>query len=161
MTANTQEQQLARGSLASFRTFFSSLAPPGLASMQGVYQSAFVGPWWLRAIAGPGLYPIGLGGWWGKQFDGQGQGSNIVRRRGQLTTRLPVTLAEAPSLIDGRPCLAVLYLPESPFPWPWVIDELRLINDGRLLGMTLVTRPPLNRLALPFLLTHRPDHHPI
>lgn len=129
--------------------------------MRGIYQSAFVGPWWLRAIAGPGLYPLGLGGWWGKQFDGHDQGSNIVRRRGRLTTRLPVTLAEAPSLIDGRPCLAVLYPSESPFPWPWVVDELRRVDDRRLLGMTLVTRSPLNKLALPFLLSHRPEHHAI
>ena len=129
--------------------------------MRGVYRSAFVGPWWLRTIAGPGLYPLGLGGWWGKQFDGRGQGNNIVRRRGRLATRLPVTLAEAPSLIDGRPCLAVLYPPESPFPWPWVIDELRLVDDCRLLGMTLVSRSPLKRFPLPFLLTHLPDHDAI
>jgi hypothetical protein len=129
--------------------------------MQGVYQSAFVGPGWLRAIAGPGLYPLGLGGWWGKQFDGRGRGSNIVRRGGRLSTRLAVTLVEAPSLVDGRPCLAVRYPSDSPFPWPLVIDELRLVDDRRLLGMTLVTRSPLNRLALPFLLTHQPDHQAI
>jgi len=127
--------------------------------MRGAYQAAFTGPWWLRTIAGPGLYPIGLGGWWGKQFDGHGQGSNIVRHGGKLTTKMPVRLAEEPSLIDGEPCLVVLYPPESPFPWPWVIDELRLLDDNRLLGMTLVTRPPLNKIALPFLLTHKPDIH--
>lgn len=161
MTANTQERQLIRGSLASFRTLYSSLEPPTFTSVHGVYQSAFVGPWWLRTIAGPGLYPLGLGGWWGKQFDGHGQGSNIVRRRGRLSTTMPITLVEAPSLIDGRPCLAVRYPSESPFPWPRVIDELRRIDDRRLLGMTLIARPKLNRLALPFLLTHRPDHDAI
>jgi hypothetical protein len=159
MTANIQEPQLTKGSLLSFRTLFSSLTPPALASMQGIYQSAFVGPLWLRTIAGPGLYPVGLGGWWGKQFDGRGRGSNIVNRGGRLATKLPVTLAETPSLIDGAPCLAVIYPAESPFPWPWVIDELRTVDDRRLLGMTLVTRPPLNKIALPFMLTHRPDHH--
>jgi hypothetical protein len=161
MTTDIHERQLTTGSLASFRNLFSSLESPALASIRGLYQSAFLGPWWLRTIAGPGLYPLGLGGWWGKQFDGLGQGSNIVRRRGRLSTRLPVSLAEKPSLVDGRPSLAVLYSQDSPFPWPWVIDELRLIDDRRLLGMTLVTRPPLNRLALPFLLTHRLDHDAI
>jgi hypothetical protein len=160
MTTNIQ-QQLTTGSLASFRSFFSSLQPPTVASMQGVFQSAFVGPLWLRTIAGPGLYPLGLGGWWGKQFDDLGQGSNIVRRGGRLSTRLPISLAQAPSHIDGAPCLAVIYPPESPFPWPRVIDELRTIDDQRLLGMTLVARPSLTGLALPFLLTHLPDHQPL
>ncbi len=160
MTANIRnEQHLNKIALASFRTLFLPLAPPALASMRGIYQAVFVGPWWLRAVAGPGLYPLGLGGWWGKQFDGRDQGSNIVHRGGQLATKMPVRLAEEPSLIDGQPCLAVIYPSESPFPWPWVVDELRLLDDNRLLGMTLVTRSPLNKIALPFLLTHRPDIH--
>jgi hypothetical protein len=157
MTANTQEQQLNKQSLVSFRALFSSLTPPPATSMQGVYQSAFVGPWWLRAIAGPGLYPLGLGGWWGKQFAGPGPGSNIVRRHDRLATKMPVTLSEGPSLIDGQPCLIVRYPPSSPSPWPWVVDELRSLGDGRLLGMTLVTRRPLNKIALPFQLTQRMD----
>lgn len=159
MAVNFQEQQLNKRSLASFRHLYSALEPPALNSIQGVYQAAFVGPWWLRTIAGPGLYPLGLGGWWGKQFDGQGHGSNIIRRRGKLTLKMPVSLGERPSLIDGQPCLAVLYGPTSPFPWPWVIDELRSVDGRQLLGMTLVTRPPLDRIALPFLLTHRPESH--
>jgi len=159
MTVNFQSQQFNKRSLASFKPLYLSLAPPALASMQGIYQSAFVGPWWLRAIAGPGLYPLGLGGWWGKQFDGRGQGSNIVHRGGRLATKMPVSLAKRPSLIDEEPCLSVIYPASSPFPWPWVIDELRVLDNRRLLGMTLVTRSPLNKIALPFLLTHRPDHH--
>jgi hypothetical protein len=161
MATSIQEESLTKGSLASFRTLFSSLTLPDLTALRGVYQSAFVGPLWLRTIAGPGLYPLGLGGWWGKQFDGHGRGSNIVQRGGRLSTMLPVTLAEMPSLIDQQPCLAVIYPPESPFPWPSVIDELRMIDDRRLLGMTLVTRRPLSRLALPFLLTRRPQHQPL
>ena len=138
---------------------FASLKAPAAESIRGVYQSAFVGPLWLRTIAGPGLYPVGLGGWWGKQFDGRGQGSNIVLRGGRLATKLAVTLVRQQSLIDGQPCLAVLYGPESPFPWPWVVDELRILDEQRLLGMTLANRPPLDKLALPFLLTHRPQIH--
>lgn len=152
-------EQLNENSLSSFRALFASLAPPPLDVVKGIYQAAFVGPWWLRAIAGPGLYPVGLGGWWGKQFDGRGQGSNIVRRKAQLATKMPISLTESPSLLDGRPCLTVIYLPSSSFPWPWVVDELRWLADDRLLGMTLVTRKPLNKIALPFLLTHRPEIH--
>jgi len=159
MTANVREQQLNKRSLTSFKSLYSSLSPPALDVLRGVYQAAFVGPWWLRTIAGPGLYPLGLGGWWGKQFDGRGQGANIVRHRDQLSTKLPVSLHERPSLLDGRPCLVVVYEADAPFPWPWVVDELRSLNDDRLLGMTLLTRSPLNKIALPFLLTHRPEQH--
>jgi hypothetical protein len=158
MAANIQEQ-LNEHSLSSFRALFATLAPPPLDVVNGVYQSAFVGPRWLRVIAGPGLYPLGLGGWWGKQFDGRGQGSNIVQRHTQLATKMPVSLSERPSLIDGRPCLTVIYPSSSPFPWPWVVDELRWLADNCLLGMTLVSRKPLNKSALPFLLTHRPEIH--
>ena len=157
MVVNTQENLVESGSLASFRTLFSSLPPPALNTVEGIYQAAFAGPWWLRTIAGPGLYPLGLGGWWGKRLDGQGQSSNIVHRGGRLSPKMPVSLVECSSMIDGRPCLAVIYPPESPFPWPWVVDELRSLDDERLLGMTLVTWRPLKRLALPFLLSRRPD----
>jgi hypothetical protein len=76
-----------------------------------------------------------------------------------LATKMPVSLSERPSLIDGRPCLTVIYPSSSPFPWPWVVDELRWLADNCLLGMTLVSRKPLNKSALPFLLTHRPEIH--
>lgn len=157
MTARAEEHLLRQGSLAFYRTLFASLSPPTLSSVTGIYQADFVGPSWLRTIAGPGLYPLGLGGWWGKSFDGRGQGSNIICRNGQLSPKMPVTLAERPSAIDGRSCLAVNYPPESPFPWPWVVDELRSLDAKRLLGMTLFASGLLKGVALPFLLSHRPD----
>ncbi len=103
MTIDIHETHLTKGSLATFRALYASLTLPNVASMQGLYQSAFVGPLWLRTIAGPGLYPLGLGGWWGKQFDGQGQGVNIVQRRGRLATKLPVTLAQASAIMAAPP----------------------------------------------------------
>lgn len=152
MIESTSTQALNQASLATFRELFSQLAPPQLSTLEGTYRAAFIGPWWLRAIAGPGLWPLGLGGWWGKRFDGRGWGTNIVRRRGVLLDKLPIEVVEAPSLLDGKPAIAVIYPPGSPFPWPWVIDELRQLDETYLLGMTLVKRSPFNRFALPFLL---------
>jgi hypothetical protein len=42
----------------------------------------------------------------------------------------------------------VRYLPENPFPWPRVVDELRWLDAKTLLGLTLFNAAP----PLPFLL---------
>jgi hypothetical protein len=152
MTFTVQAQELNSQSLASIRSLFVSLPVPTMGSVAGTHQSEFVGPWWLRQVAGPGLTPLGLEGWWGKQFDAQGDGLNIVRRQGKIATIMPVRLVEMNSFIDGRPGLAVFYPRTSRLPWPWVVDELRRIDKNCLLGMTLVTKYPLKWIALPFLL---------
>ncbi len=138
--------------LRRYAVLFAGLDAPDMLS--GVYRAEFTGPAWLRFIAGPGLWPLGLGGWWGKEFDGQGNGVNLVRRRGELRRIFPLRLIPASSLIDGKPCLSVHYDPACPFPWPHVIDELRRLDDTTLLGMTYANVGVLRRLPLPFLL-HR------
>lgn len=137
-------------SLAHCRAAFGRLAPPP--SLIGVFRAAFTGPAWLRAIAGPGLWPLGLGGWWGKTFDSAGQGFNLVRRGGQLQPRLPIRLSHAASRLDGQPCLAVAYAATAPFPWRWVVDEIRQLDAEVYLGMTLAALPGVRGQALPFLL---------
>ncbi|MBL8045789.1 MAG: hypothetical protein JNL09_04565, partial [Anaerolineales bacterium] len=52
----------------------------------------------------------------------------------------------------GLPCVSVRYLPENPFPWPHVVDELRWLGGKTLLGLTLVNAAPLRHWPLPFLL---------
>ena len=150
---------LNRLPLGAFPGLFHELTPPTVEAMHGRFQAEFVGPGWLRRIAPPGLAPLGLGGWWGKTFDGRGQGINLVRRRGQLVEVIPIKLAEAPSLLDGRIGLNITYPPGSRFPWPIIIDEVRWLDDATLLGLTLVPKAGLHRLALPFLLrkTERED----
>ena len=152
MIRKVQTEELNNQSLASFRILYQSLPSPSADSLAGTHKSEFVGPRWLRRIAGPGLFPLGLGGWWGKKFDSQGQGMNIVRRRGEQLMIMPVKLREMASLIDGMLTLAITYEPGSRLPWPWVIDEVRRLDEETLLGMTMVSRRPFNRIALPFLL---------
>ncbi len=158
MQASVQAQSLNRQALTSFPSLFAALAPPLQATeLVGVYRAEFVGPAWLRRIAPPGLALGGLGGWWGKRFDGLRHGYNLVYRRGKLTPVLPMMVQAAPSRLDGKDGITLCYPAGSPFPWPWVIDEVRQLDSNTLLGMSLTTRRWLPRLALPFLL-HAQEH---
>lgn len=159
MEVSVQAQQLNQNALATFGALFASLPPPGIAELNGVYQAEFVGPLWLRKLVKPALVLTGLGGWWGKVFDGRGNADNIVQRQGELRRILPMKLVASPSRIDGRPGITVTYMPDARLPWPWIIDELRRLDEGCLLGMTMLPKGPLAHLALPFLLHYSVDRH--
>lgn len=138
--------------LHQFRALFTSLPVPEPGSLAGTYRAEFVGPGWLRASAAPALVLTGLGGWWGKEFHADDTAVNLVQRGGQLQPIFPMKLVRAASFIDMHPGLALHYLPGSPFPWRFVIDELRRLSPNTLLGMTLANINGLRRLAFPFTL---------
>lgn len=142
-------------SLKQFRDLFISLPIPQPTSIRGVYRASFVGPGWLRSSAGPALALSGLGGWWGKEFSTDGTAINIVLRAGKFSTRFPMKLVPAESFIDGKEGIALHYQSGNPFPWMYVIDELRQLNDGTLLGMTIANVNGLRDLAFPFTLQHQ------
>jgi hypothetical protein len=139
-------------SLKQFRDLFASLPVPEATSIRGVYRAAFVGPGWLRTSAGPALALSGLGGWWGKEFNADGTAVNIVLRAGKFSTRFPMKLVTTKSLIDGSDSLSVHYQAGNPFPWMFIVDELRRMDEDTLLGMTLANVNGLRRLAFPFTL---------
>jgi len=139
-------------SLKQFRNLFISLPVPEVVSIHGVYRAAFVGPGWLRASSGPALVASGLGGWWGKEFSADGTAFNIVLRAGKFSTRFPMKLVQTRSFIDEKEGLALHYQPGNPFPWMYIIDELRRIDERTLLGMTLANVNGLRKLAFPFTL---------
>jgi hypothetical protein len=56
------------------------------------------------------------------------------------------------SKVDGQPGVALHYGAEAPLPWRWVTDELRQIDQHRVLGMTVIDLPILRHWAFPFLL---------
>ena len=138
--------------LRKFRDLFASLSVPEAASIRGKYHAAFVGPAWLRTSAGPSLQITGLGGWWGKEFHDDGTAINIVLRAGQFSTRFPMKFVNAKSFIDGRDGLALHYQPGNPFPWMFVVDEIRCMDESTLLGMTLANVSGLRGMAFPFIL---------
>lgn len=139
-------------SLKQFRDLFASLSVPEVTSIRGVYRAAFVGPGWLRTSAGPALALSGLGGWWGKEFNADGTAVNIVLRAGKFSTRFPMKLVTTKSFIDGKDGLAVHYQAGNPFPWMYIVDELRRMDEDTLLGMTLANVNGLRRQAFPFTL---------
>jgi hypothetical protein len=138
--------------LNQFQNLFESLPVPDAASIRGVYQASFVGPSWLRTSAKPALVLSGLGGWWGKEFHKERTAINIVVRAGNFSTRFPMKLVNAQSFIDGKDGLALHYQAGNPFPWMYIVDELRRIDDTTLLGMTLANLRGLRHLAFPFIL---------
>jgi hypothetical protein len=147
-------EEVDRGSLESLRRLFPMLAPPEPGALDGVYRAQLTGPSWWQQLSKIVLAPAGLGGWWGKEFDGQGNGKNIVSRGESLERVLPMEVVETISLVDGRQGISLRYPPGSRFPWTWCVDELRQIDEGTLLGMMVVNVGPLRKLAFPFIL-HR------
>jgi hypothetical protein len=144
-------------SLGGLREWFGTLEPPDPHALRGVYQAEFVGPAWLRRMAGPTLGMAGLKGWWGKVFDPDKKAENIVARGDALLRALPMELQERESQVDGRPGVVLTYPPGSPFPWRWVVDELRQAGERQLLGLSMVNVGPLRNLTFPFLLHRRED----
>ena len=138
--------------LRKFPDLFSSLRIPESESIRGRYRATFVGPGWLRSVAGPALVISGLGGWWGKDFHEDGTAINIILRAGNFSTRFPMQFVKATSFIDGKQGLALHYQTGNPFPWPFVVDEIRQMDEVTLLGMTLANVRGLRGLAFPFIL---------
>ena len=142
----------------SFRDFkeqFGSLDPPEV--LEGVWQGEPVGPGWYLALAGPSLSIGGLGGWGGKDFDGQGAIDNILERKAAFWRTLRGEVQRADSLVDGKPCQRIIYPEGSRLPWTWVVDELRQVDEGELLGMMVLNISWLPHLAFPFALHAREE----
>lgn len=144
----------APGVVALIRAW-SDLPAPAIEDVVGDLRAEFVPP--LRHVAPVGLGLAGLPRWHGKRFtatgDGELAGLNLLRAPGGgLEERLPMRAVLGSGLADGAPAVVVTYADDAPRPWRWVRDELRLLEDGVLVGMSYVDRPALRRGGLPFLL---------
>ena len=139
-------------SIRALRQAFESMEPPNPEALVGTYRGEYVGPAWLRRLAGPALALTALRGWWGKEFPSPGHCDNLVSRRGTIARTLPVDVVQAISLLDGRMGITLPYSSGSPRPYRWVVDELRLAPAGSLLGMVVPARRWLPRFAVPFML---------
>ena len=142
-------------SIREFKARYATLDPPE--SLEGLWRGKPVGPGWFVTLAGPSLAIGGLGGWWGKDFDGREGIDNLLKRDGVLRRTLPGRLQEAASLLDGKPCQRISYPKGSRLPWIWVVDELRQVGEGELLGMMVLKVRWLPRLAFPFTLHAREE----
>ena len=149
---NIHTQQLNQTPFSQFKPLFSALCAPEIHSLCGMYRAEFTGPAWLRKSAGPSLALAGMGGWCGKEFYADGTAVNLVSHGRQMHRVFPMRLVTLASLVDGKPGMTVQYIQGCPFPWPYIIDELRRLDENCLLGLTIINVGILRKLAFPFLL---------
>jgi hypothetical protein len=99
-------------------------------------------------------------GWMGKEFAAPSSadapelaGHNLVDDHGIAEPSLPMTARLGTARLDGRAALVLTYAADAPFPWRNVVDEVRPIGDGRLLGLSYNIVPGVP-VGVPFLLHH-------
>lgn len=143
---------LSNASLRRIRQMFGLLEPAPAEMRAGAFRARFIGPWWLRVSAGPSIALSGLPGWRGKRFLDAETATNVLDRAGGRVEKLRMQCRECVSLVDGRPGVALHYGCEAVMPWRWIVDELRVLDENSLLGMTVIDLPLLRRLAFPFVL---------
>jgi hypothetical protein len=143
-------------SIAKLRALFSTLQAPTADMFTGFYRAEFIGPWWLRLTGRPSVALSGLPGWQGKRFLTGATATNVLLKKGQTTHALLMRCVNGVSQVDGKHGLALHYGADAPVPWRWVRDEIRAMDAHRILGMTVINLPVLNRLSFPFLLVREP-----
>jgi len=133
---------------------WSDLPALTLDDLVGTWRAEFVAP--LRHVAPAGLGLIGLPRWYGKRFEAGGDGLvgvNLLRAPdGGFEEHLPMRATIGISTKDGNPAGVITYAPDASRPWRWIRDDVRVRADGILVGMSVVDRPILRGLGLPFLL---------
>lgn len=133
--------ELALSGLKNLHTTFAAAPEPTLEDLLGRHEAEYAGPRWIRAVGPTTMRMTGMAGWWGKEFAVgtdplRLEGANLVSRGGVIERSVPMTAQLQPSRVDGRAALVVSYPPDAPFPWRRVNDELRVVGDGILLGLT-------------------------
>lgn len=118
----------------------------------GNFRAEWVGPKWFQTGASFSLNFMSFRYWWGKSFDGSEMAYNLFLppKETEFQLRHPMHLSIAPSRLDGNPSLVLKYTKNAPFPWPYFVDEFRVLNETDLLGMSYNQFTP--SLALPFLI---------
>ena len=101
----------------------------------------------------------GLGGWWGKEIAADDTAINLVHRQGNFEYRFPMLMIEETSFLDGKTGRSFHYRKDNPFPWPYIVDEMRRIDDNHILGMTLANIRPFRRFGFPFVLEYKKPLH--
>lgn len=139
-------------SVHQLRLLFSQLQPPEHQHLGGFFRARFVGPFWMRRSGPSVLKLMGLPGWQGKRFLGNAQATNVLLIKGQEFEALRMTMVLGPSMEDGKTGLALHYEKTAPWPWRRVRDELRALDEHRILGITIVDAPLLKHFRFPFIL---------
>lgn len=132
--------------------------PKSLTAFTGAFRAEYIGPAPLRVPAPLAMRLAGFGGWYGKIFRQRGgdssvlAGMNLFGEGAQRSERYSMTARIAPSAIDKQPAFVVSYPKETRHPWCRATDELRMIDDSTLLGITFFDYQLVRLLPVPFLL---------
>ncbi len=147
-------------SLGALSAQFRAAAEPALGDLVGRHRAEMAGPFWMRLPAPLFLAVTGMPGWVGKEFASPDSpdadelvGHNLIDDRGVAEPSLPMRARVATSRLDGRAAAVLTYAPDAPFPWRNVVDEVRPLADGRLLGISYNIVPGVP-VGVPFLLHH-------
>lgn len=157
-----------RALTARFHEAGTAASAPLAEALVGRHKAYRVGPRWIRLLA-PGFLAItGMPGWWGKEFsrvsdghsDDRLHGHNLVMRRGTVTLSLPMEAAIGTSRVDRHPALVATYRSTAPYPWRSVVDEIRPVAPGVLLGLSFGV-PLAPRGGIPFVLVRETTSTPV
>lgn len=137
--------------IGSYIKLFESLPCPQAEQVNDCFLAEFIGPGWLRWLA-PKLLPLGgLSGWEGKSLRAE-KAINLLRREGQLIEAIPMVRNESKSVLAEGDVLCLSYDKRAPVPLRALRDELRMLDDDTLLGLTVIDIPLLRKFPMPFLL---------
>ena len=144
--------QLNQKPFREFKPFFSGLNAVDPQTLCGRFAAAFVGPGWLRTITPPSLAMLGFRNWCGKRFiDGGLSGENLFGKD-IIREKYPFVTSLNGSVLDDKTSLVIQYSRGCPFPWMYVIDELRQLDETRILGMTILNLKRIPKIPFPFIL---------
>lgn len=138
--------------VGQIKQYFSTLPNPTPAQREGFFRASFIGPWWMRISGKPTLDLTGLPNWQGKKFLSSEQSTNVLFHKGEMREALHMTVQNVVSYVDGREGVALCYGTDAPRPWRWVRDELRMVDEHTIMGITYVDLPILRWFPFPFLL---------
>jgi hypothetical protein len=141
-----------KSTLKALKQAFTNGSVPAESMLYGFFKARFIGPWWLRMGGQPSVHLSGLPFWQGKKFLTATTATNILKKQERLVEALSMTLLPVISKIDGKPGVALHYGKEAPFPWRYVQDELRALDENTILGVTFVNLPIIKHFGFPFLL---------
>lgn len=131
--------------------------PSELSAFTGTFKAEFIGLGALRWSAPLALHMTGFGNWFGKVFPPSENaavldGVNLFGEAGNRTENYRMTAKFSPSVIDNELAFIVSYPADTRHPWCRASDELRMIDQDNLLGITFFNYPVIKRLPFPFLL---------
>ncbi len=126
--------------------------PESTSLPKGLFVVNWIGPKWFQFLAKHGLGLFGFKNWLGKDFSGESYAINVFKDPASLeqTQKYPMRVTLANSAIDGKKCVQVSYPNSTHFPWPYVVDEFRVLKPGILLGVSFTKR--LTLFPMPFYL---------